>query len=251
MVVQIALRQPVTLAAKAVSCSFSSPSLWANTWDVSTCPRCLGNELCSYISVYFKAYPICSPFSSPWSGMRLLLESIHLARQLCFDWRPSMHHECPCGVGMPCPVPAAAACVCEHLYAARFQGFTISALKVEQWMREGLGFVQFTHSSHLFPSVPWLSLCPFHLFPELHLYGERVHCSPSSREAKWEQLSSKGKSAHPEKVSLFLLHTNVFPPRSIFRGGTAVARGPMTPFCLIINSRGRLVPYIAASAARR
>lgn len=100
-------------------------------------------------------------------------------------------------------------------------------------------------------SVPWLSLCPFHLFPELHLYGERVHCSPSSREAKWEQLSSKGKSAHPEKVSLFLLHTNVFPPRSIFRGGTAVARGPMTPFCLIINSRGRLVPYIAASAARR
>lgn len=88
------------------------------------------------------------------------------------------------------------------------------------------------------------------LFPELHLYGERVHCSPSSREAKWEQLSSKGKSAHPEKVSLFLLHTNVFPPRSIFRGGTAVAGGPMTPFCLIINSRGRLVPYIAASAAR-
>lgn len=155
---QIALRQPVTLAAKAVSCSFSSPSLWANAWDVSTCPRCLGNELCSYISVYFKAYPICSPFSSPWSGMRLLLESIHLARQLCFDWGPSMHHECPCGVGMPCPVPAAAACVCEHLYAAGFQGFTISALKVEQWMREGLGFVQFTHSSHLFPVLMHLAV---------------------------------------------------------------------------------------------
>lgn len=163
---KIALRQPVTFAAKAVSCSFSSPSLWARAWDVSTCPRCLGNEFCSYISVYFKAYPICNPFSSPWSGMRLLLESIHLARQLCFDWGPSMHHECSCGVGMPCPVPSAAACVCEHFYTAGFQGFTTSALEVEQWMREGLGFIQFTQlslipSPHASSSASAILCCPY------------------------------------------------------------------------------------------
>lgn len=87
--------------------------------------------------------------------------------------------------------------------------------------------------------------------PELHLNGERLDYSSSSREAKWEQLSSKGKAAHPEKVSLLLLHTIIFPPHSVIMGGTAVTRGPMTPFCLIINSRGRLVPHIVASAARR
>lgn len=50
---------------------------------------------------------------------------------------------------------------------------------------------------------------------------------------------------------MFSLHRIISLPCSIFMGGTAVARGVMTPFCLIINSRRRLLPRIPVNTARQ
>lgn len=100
-------------------------------------------------------------------------------------------------------------------------------------------------------SGPRVSVSLSSVFPKPHFYGDQVHHSSSSREVKGEQLSGRGKSARPEKVSLFLLHRIIFLPCGRFMRGTPVAQGIMIPFCLIINSHRRLVPHIPADAARQ
>lgn len=85
-----------------------------------TSRRCLGPELCSYISVYFKAYPVPVPFSSSWSGMWLLMETICSGRQLGSYWELNLHPTMqPLLGGLGCPEQG---CKGEHLTAG-FQGF--------------------------------------------------------------------------------------------------------------------------------
>lgn len=119
-----------------------------------TSPHCLGPELCSYISVYFKAYPIPVPFSSSWSGMWLLMETICSGRQLGSYWELNLHPTMqPLLGGLGCPEQG---CKGEHLTAG-FQGFTILGKTSEHGRDFGL------HNSHLFPVFRHQTMLRIHL----------------------------------------------------------------------------------------
>lgn len=87
-------------------------------------PHCLGPKFCSYISVYFKAYPIHGPFGSSQAGLWLFLETTCSGRQLGFYRGPDLTTAPPGWVKVSS------------------QGFTTSALGANQQMWEGLWFTQ-------------------------------------------------------------------------------------------------------------